>query len=408
VKLGDEFAEIGHAGGKVTITLRRDSRGRVSYSTGFRGSRPNPLAMIAFYALSDGTPVAFAELRGLFQPMDRPPRPDCLMVLVASDSTGYFGHLCPRCRGYWRSEGRPRFCPYCRLEAEAHVFLSKAQRHFIVEYCRAFAEALEAIQGGSQRLARRGHRPRRSVRRPLRRELSREIDLNAVADAVGKEDKPAFYVAEQSQQLKFKCAACGSFNDVLGKFVYCSNCATRNDHQLLKERVEAIREQMLNGGTAEAALMGAVSAFDSYVAQFARELARHVPMTEGRRNSLTSYSFHKIGDAAAKFDRCFDIDLVQSVPEIDVKFAQILFYRRHVHEHNGGEVDARYIENSGDTTVRLKQHIREKPEDIHRLVGVLLRLASNLHRGFHSIIPVAYKPIEAFEAQHRRLQARRL
>ncbi|OTP74276.1 hypothetical protein [Caballeronia sordidicola] len=38
------------------------------------------------------------------------------------------------------------------------------------------------------------------------------------------------------------------------------------------------------------------------------------------------------------------------------------FHRRHVYEHNGGEVDERYLKESGDTTVWLKQHIHETQE----------------------------------------------
>ena len=35
-----------------------------------------------------------------------------------------------------------------------------------------------------------------------------------------------------------------------------------------------------------------------------------------------------------------------------------MFHRRHVYEHNGGEVDQNYLDKSGDTTVRLRQHIQ--------------------------------------------------
>ena len=42
------------------------------------------------------------------------------------------------------------------------------------------------------------------------------IDMDAVADAAGKEgEKPSFYVSEQSQQRKFTCGTCEEFNDIL-------------------------------------------------------------------------------------------------------------------------------------------------------------------------------------------------
>lgn len=60
------------------------------------------------------------------------------------------------------------------------------------------------------------------------------IDMDAVADAVGKEaEKPEFYYAEESQQKKFFCSACGEFNDILGNYGFCSGCGTRNDYDEL-------------------------------------------------------------------------------------------------------------------------------------------------------------------------------
>ena len=65
--------------------------------------------------------------------------------------------------------------------------------------------------------------------------------MDAVADAAGKEtDKPPFYYAEESQQNQFLCEACGSFNDILGKFGYCSVCGTRNDLQELDQTCDVI------------------------------------------------------------------------------------------------------------------------------------------------------------------------
>jgi hypothetical protein len=40
---------------------------------------------------------------------------------------------------------------------------------------------------------------------------------------------PPFYYSEERQQKPFHCSACGGFNDILGKFGYCTVCGTRND-----------------------------------------------------------------------------------------------------------------------------------------------------------------------------------
>jgi hypothetical protein len=66
-------------------------------------------------------------------------------------------------------------------------------------------------------------------------------------------------------------------------------------------------------------------------------------------------------------------------------------------------VDERYLKESGDTTVRLKQHIQETQQDGHRLVNWLVKMARNLHKGFHEIIPPLPEPIQAFEDKKGRI-----
>src|SRR5437763_12913405 len=89
------------------------------------------------------------------------------------------------------------------------------------------------------------------------------IDMDAVADAAGTAaEKPPFYYAEQSQQNKFSCIACGGFNDILGVFGYCSRCGTRNDWQELSQKVmPAIRERINAARSYEACVRDVVAAF---------------------------------------------------------------------------------------------------------------------------------------------------
>jgi hypothetical protein len=89
--------------------------------------------------------------------------------------------------------------------------------------------------------------------------------MDAVAEAVGKDgENPPFYYAEQSQQNKFTCDACGAANDILGTFGYCSGCGTRNDLQELEGKIiPGLRERINAGGPHEACAKDAVTAFDS-------------------------------------------------------------------------------------------------------------------------------------------------
>lgn len=378
-----DFREIGHSGGKITFTITTDADGKVGYQIGVTGSRPVPTVMIAVYAIAPGIPVDSIQMGGIGTAWNPPPFPGCYPVMIQSDSQGKFGHHCPRCDGYWRSGPWPRVCPYCNLGAEGHQFLSKAQLRFVKHYCAVLMNALRQIKTGDI-----------------------TIDMDEVADAVGKDaaDKPAFYVAEESQQHKFKCRACEEFNDILGRFGYCSLCGTRNDLIEFEDRtVIAIRERLNAGAPAQDCVRDAVSAFDSFVAQYAKQLAEQVPMTARRAARLTRQSFHDLDEVRCIFRDWFDIDICAGIKDAEVGKIKLMFYRRHIYEHNGGEVDQKYLDNSGDTTVRLKQVIRETQEGTHGLLGSLVKMARNLHAGFHELIEVEDEPILAYEEKKKRI-----
>jgi hypothetical protein len=231
------------------------------------------------------------------------------------------------------------------------------------------------------------------------------IDMDAVADAIGQEgDKPAFYVSEESQQRKFTCVACEEFNDILGRFGYCSSCGTRNDlAEFEGQTVPAIRDRLNASAVPEDCVRDAVASFDSFTAQYAKQLAELVPVTERRKRRLVEQSFHDLREVSTTFNDWFDIDLCADMKEAEFQFVSRMFFRRHVYEHNGGEVDQKYLEKSADNTVRLKQHIHETMEDAHSLLGSLVKMARNLHRGFHILISPVPEPIKAFEDKKERM-----
>lgn len=380
-----EFAEIAHTGGTVTFVFRTQEDGRRTFQLRYTHSRPVPMVLTGVYALPQGIPVGTLIMGGIGQPWNQPPVAGCVPVMIGSDSTGQFGHNCPRCKGYWRSGGRPHICPYCALQAEEHQFLSDAQHRYIQHYCRVLAEGNGGQDG----------------------EVT--IDMDAVADAAGKEgEKPAFYVSEQSQQRKFKCTACEEFNDILGRFGYCSACGTRNDLEDFEgTTIPAIRDQLNNGTAPEDCLRNAVSALDAVVAQLAKELVRFVPMSKRRASRLDGQRFHDPGELRQVMRDWFDIDIADGIKDGEWSAIVRMFHRRHVYEHNGGEVDQKYLDDSGDTSVRLKQHIHETREGVHDLLGSLVKIVRNLHKGFHELLPPMPEPIAAFEAKKARMEQHR-
>lgn len=374
-----ELDEIAHSGGKVTLTVARTEDGGLSYQVGWSHSRPNPTAIFAAYAIPQGVAVGDIDIRGMGVPWNPPPIPNCYPVLIASDSTGMFGHECPACDGYWRAVRRSAICPYCSYQAgEKFQFLTRAQRRYVKQYCDVLSDALHAGAPGNY-----------------------VIDMDEVADAAGKEEpKPEFYYAEESQQNLFTCSSCGARADVLGTYAYCPSCGTRNDLQELEANIQRLRDRINAGGPYENYVRDAVSLFDSYATQCAEQLRMRVPLTSARTNRLERARFHNLSVATELFRSIFDIDLVAGLNNDDLRFATLMFHRRHVYEHKGGEADEKYIAESGDN-VRPKQALRETQESAHRIATVVLRLAKNLHDGFHDISPPLEEPISEYNRRMR-------
>ena len=69
----------------------------------------------------------------------------------------------------------------------------------------------------------------------------------------------------------------------------------------------------------------------------------------------------------------FGIDLFEGLEAGDVEFVRLTFHRRH--EHNDGEVDQTYLDDSEDTSVRSKQSLRETSDSVFRTTEPILRMA---------------------------------
>lgn len=385
-KASHEFQEIAHCGGQITISTQTDERGHRLVAFGFHHSAPVPAALFAIVADSLGSPLGTMELGGLADPVaGAPPAMQRYTVFIASDSEGMFGHQCPRCKEYWRSRGAPSrwpmTCPYCALRTGTHHFLTIAQLKYVQSCCQRFEEIIQSDFVGE------------SI-----------IDMDVVADAVASEKKPDFYYAEQRQQKNYTCSACGGNNDILGRYGYCSICGLHNGLQELEAEIAAARKRV-DEESYEGALSDIVSAFDSFARQLAKQLAARVPMRKKRRMALERVLFHNLNPRTDELIAWFDINLFDGLKSDDVAFITRMFLRRHVYEHNGGEVDERYIKESGDTSVRPKQRIRETNESTSHAANLIETIGRNFKVGFDEIFPPVETPIRYEE--HRKQMVRR-
>jgi hypothetical protein len=368
-----DFREVAHCGGKVSFEVSTENGAR-TYSVGYSGSSPKPMALFAVYALPQGMACGDIQLGGVGAPWNSPPFPDCIPVFIGSDSHGKFGHECPECKGYWRSSAAPSrwpmTCAYCGIRGGTWQFLTSAQRRYTAHYANILMEALSSSEAS----------------------LEVVIDMDAASDA-STAPKPDFYYGGQQQQTGFTCEACGCWNDIRGQYGYCGACGTRNNAQILREGLDRLRERLNEDKTPPAdALKSAVSSFDSCCRNLVAQLTERVPLTKGRQNRLSAMLFHGL-DPTTDLRTIMDIDLVHGLDAADTGFLRMMFHRRHAFEHDGGHATARYLSESGDTSVAKGSLIRENRENVHRLIGLLNKMAGNFDKGFHELFPPEEKPV---------------
>ena len=321
------------------------------------------------------------QLGGVGDRRNPDPFPDCLPIFIASDSHGKFGHQCPTCRGYWRSGGVPSrwrmTCPYCGVRAETHGFLTEGQLKYVEACCKLIEQVMQCEDDGEH-----------------------VVDMDKVADAVGEDGpKPKFYYAEESQQNKYNCLACGDFNDILGRYGYCSTCGTHNGFNELEADIKLIRDRINTTAEYEACAKDVVAVFDSFARQIAKQLSSRIPMTPARRKQWERKLFHNLKACAEELNAVFDINAFKSLASDEIAFAILMFHRRHVYEHNGGEVDDKYIRDSGDSSVRPKQIIRETRETASKIADLVVKMGRNIAEGFHDIFPPEETPVRIQRAR---------
>jgi hypothetical protein len=384
----EDFQEIEHCGGRVTIRIQTTEDGRQRHSSSIHFTGAGPAAWIGVYALLPrGDPIIDFRMGGIGQAWEPQPPQGCIPVFVGSDSEMKWGHKCHECGGYFRNGSHSALfsltCPYCGLLAPAVKFLSDAQRSYIQHYVETFLDGLEAVVEPGQN-------------------VDLHIDMDAIVDMDENEDVPHFYRREQNQQTQFECDRCGEFNDIRGRYGYCAACGKRNNHQQLTGHFDSIRESLNNNEcTAENAVLRSVSKFDAACRDLLASLCLRIPMKETRKSRFRRALFHNLNDDLLEdLKSGFDIDLFRSIENRRLYFRKMM-ERRHIFEHNDCVADARYIDRSGEQNIVEGQLVRETQENAHEFMGVLSKLTKNFDEDFHEIFPLTSWPVENAAGRRR-------
>ncbi len=271
--ISEDFREVAHCGFRFKVTTRISAEGHRQVQLGITGSRPNAMKVVGLYVLPPGIPIGMIDFRGIGPSGNSAPVPGGITLFLGSDSEGHFGHECPGCGGYWRSDGLPLnwqiTCAYCGARGAAHNWVTQGQRRYLQACCDVYERAISDEVVGMK-----------------------EIDLDSAVDQVLQGGKPPdFYYSEEAQQTRFTCSACHAWNDILGRYGYCSNCGTRNDLQQFENLVGATRERINREPLFDENVRTLVSGFDSVAKQLTKEFVTQVPLVKARRARLEGRAF---------------------------------------------------------------------------------------------------------------------
>lgn len=360
----NEFQEIAHTGGKIEFLYSEEEQGVAIKIT---HSNPWATTMVQLCISYDGKILDFVPCGGIGAVIPYP-QPSFLAFLL-SDREGLFGQSCPSCKSYFRSDAisGSTTCPYCGQVEKGIEYLTENQLKFLGHFCESFITA---------------HNESRSV----------TVNLDELLGGMA-ENTPEWLYPEERQQTKKKCE-CRCVYDILGDFGVCPSCSKPNFTEIITEKFDAFEKQFKEAdeNITERAdrevewekLTRCVSEFEALANNLRIHLA-NIPSTLKRKSDINRLSFQKIINAASALKNWFDIDLFEGVSPQDQEFINKMFNRRHVFTHHGGRIDQEYIDNTGDTTVRINQTIRFKSNEVKRLIPVVRKCSENFINGYENI-----------------------
>jgi Zn finger protein HypA/HybF involved in hydrogenase expression len=349
--------------GKAKLEFLVNEQGMISMR--MSGSGFMAMYQIAV-AYPSGIPLAVVPFTGIGAPLPPYPKPS-LLAWIMSDELGMWGRICPFCRTYFRSNHimDATICPYCGSLSDSLQFITEAQGRYVAAFCNAYIEAGQ-------------------------KKSSITIDLETVTDS-----KPEWKYAEERQQFHFKCLNCETETDILGEYGWCPKCGKTNAREIINAKLKQLEEGFDKADKAiadkaersqqwEEINSKCFSGFEALGRHLQTILAK-LPATPSRKKEVEGLSFQRLLEAAECLKQWYGVDIFKNVSPDDQGFLNLMLNQRHIIEHNGGKVDQKYLNQSGDKKARLNERISIGSNRIRHLLPVMCAISTNLLDGFESL-----------------------
>ncbi len=276
---------------------------------------------------------------------------------------GFLGRECnnPDCKKYFRvfveSVEEELYCPYCgrkfsgselwtpeQLRYAQQAAIEKAKEYMFGEIDKMFGDLARRNRGNKNVIFK--HKP---------------------TNYRAKHISPNY--SEKQVDTELVCPECQFRFQVFGIFGYCPKCRTEN-LKIYDANLVIILQEIANSQEPNRALRHAYSDLVSTFEQFCRKKAASFTQETTR--------FQNITDTRDFFKKHLNKNIFDGISEDEQRIIRRVFQKRHLYEHDGGIVNAKYVQIIPEDRKLLGQLAPLSEDEFRAAADILRRVLNNL------------------------------
>jgi len=311
-----------------------------------------------------------------------------ISVPVECDEKGYLDRQCPaeECEFFFKVKEEDWknivteeavWCPFCRHEAPAKQWYSKAQ----VEHARQ--QAISAVKGEIHNALITGAQKfNRAQSKNSFISMSMKVSGGPVTTTV----IPA--KAAEEMQLEIACENCSTRFAVIGSAYFCPACGHNSvtktySDSLRKIRVkvdslDTIRQAITDSTGKDEAEVTCRSLLESCISDGVVAFQKYCEGLHAKYGDSPFNAFQRLDQGSELWVRAVGKGYDTWLKSDEIARLKVLYQKRHILAHNEGIVDAQYLAKSGDTSYKEGQRIVISGRDIRVFLDYLDRLGTGL------------------------------
>jgi len=309
-------------------------------------------------------------------------------VPIDSDENGYIDKQCPseECEFLfkvneedWAEKFKDEavWCPLCRHEAPADQWFTLEQ----VEHAKA--EATAVIQG---KINNALHSDARKFNRQQPRNSFISMSMKVQGGIKRTYTIPA--IAAEAMQLEITCEVCDSHFAVIGSAYFCPACGhnsvTRTYTDSLrkirakKDSVEIVRQALIESIGKDEAELTYRSLIETCISDGVVAFQKYCEGLYSPYGKAPFNAFQRLEQGSSLWKKAIQKDYNFWLTVEELLQLNLLYQKRHILAHNEGIVDAKYINNSANSSYKEGQRIVVSDKDIEVLLNCLEKLGDGL------------------------------